>query len=176
MTPFSFSFFFLPFPFTCSKFAILRRRKLWTIGQRIDLVDYVASSFSYKIFLRWRFCFFSKEKHVIFLGCPYPYHFICEVRNVAFFSAIYISSTYQLINYFWYWQVKQNCRIFAENASERLNLLVKAFCEEDNTSALALISQSKSMAVTGTKLLPSITSKQVSKYPFLNFWFFIDTY
>lgn len=59
-------------------------------------------------------------------------------------------------------QVKQNCKLFAENASERFNLFVKAFTAEDNSSALAFISQAKSLVKTGSKLLQDIKTKQVS--------------
>ncbi|KAK3033950.1 hypothetical protein RJ639_034114 [Escallonia herrerae] len=57
-------------------------------------------------------------------------------------------------------EVKENSKLFAENASGRLKLFVKAFCAEDNTSAQALISQAKSLAVSGTKHLQSIKCKQ----------------
>ncbi|KAL8115715.1 hypothetical protein AgCh_022275 [Apium graveolens] len=57
-------------------------------------------------------------------------------------------------------QVKQSCKLIAENYSERLKLLVKALCEEDKKSALAFMSQAKSMSSTGTKLLQHIKSKQ----------------
>lgn len=59
-------------------------------------------------------------------------------------------------------QVKQNCKLFAENASERFNLFVKAFTAEDNSCALAFISQAKSLVKTGSKLLQGIKTKQVS--------------
>lgn len=49
-----------------------------------------------------------------------------------------------------------------ENATERINLFVKAFSAEDNTSALALISQAKSLVNNGPKLLQAIKSKQVT--------------
>ncbi|KAL2545530.1 hypothetical protein Fot_14763 [Forsythia ovata] len=58
--------------------------------------------------------------------------------------------------------VTENCKLFAENASERLKLFVKAFLAEDNTSRQALISQEKSLSLSGTKLLQSIKSKQES--------------
>ncbi|XP_016459250.1 uncharacterized protein LOC107782829 [Nicotiana tabacum] len=67
-------------------------------------------------------------------------------------------------------EVKQNCKLFAENASERFNLFVKAFSAEDNTSALAFISQAKSLVSTGAKLLQRIKTKQESmkweRFPF----------
>ncbi|XP_060197225.1 uncharacterized protein LOC132626382 [Lycium barbarum] len=59
-------------------------------------------------------------------------------------------------------EVKRNCKLFAENASERFNLFVKAFSAEDNTCALAFISQAKSLIKTGSKLLQSIKTKQES--------------
>lgn len=58
-------------------------------------------------------------------------------------------------------QVKKNCKLFAENALERFNLFVKAFSAEDNISTLAFISQAKSLVSTGAKLLQRIKTKQV---------------
>ncbi|CAN4098858.1 unnamed protein product [Withania somnifera] len=67
-------------------------------------------------------------------------------------------------------EVKQNCKLFAENASERFNLFVKAFSSEDNTCALAFISQAKSLVKTGSNLLQGIKIKQESmkweRFPF----------
>ncbi|KAG6629236.1 hypothetical protein CIPAW_14G070500 [Carya illinoinensis] len=60
------------------------------------------------------------------------------------------------------YQVKQNCKLLSENASERLKLFVRAFCAENSTSALASISQTKSLDGTGTKLLSSIKRHQGS--------------
>ncbi|XP_031111691.1 uncharacterized protein LOC116015681 [Ipomoea triloba] len=66
-------------------------------------------------------------------------------------------------------EVKHNCHLFAENVSQRLNLLVKAFSAEDNASALSLVSQAKSLNASGAKLLQNIKSKQESmqweRYP-----------
>ncbi|KAI5322043.1 hypothetical protein L3X38_031115 [Prunus dulcis] len=59
-------------------------------------------------------------------------------------------------------EVKQNAKLLGENASERLKLFVKAFCAEDNTSALASISQAKSLAATATKLFQTIKRHQES--------------
>lgn len=81
---------------------------------------------------------------VLALFFPYPYLACCEV--------------------------KQNCKLFAENASERFNLFVKAFSAEDNSCALAFISQAKSLDKTGSKLLQGIKTKQESmkweRFPF----------
>ncbi|KDP44214.1 hypothetical protein JCGZ_05681 [Jatropha curcas] len=60
------------------------------------------------------------------------------------------------------WEVKENCKLLVENASERLKLYVKAFCEQDSALALSSISQSKSLAIAGTKLLQSIKRYQGS--------------
>ncbi|KAK2643134.1 hypothetical protein Ddye_024897 [Dipteronia dyeriana] len=59
-------------------------------------------------------------------------------------------------------EVKQNSKQLAENVSERLKLYVKAFCAEDNTSALASISQAKSLAIGATKLFQNIKRYQES--------------
>ncbi|XP_038717511.1 uncharacterized protein LOC120010750 [Tripterygium wilfordii] len=67
-------------------------------------------------------------------------------------------------------EVKQNCKLLADNDSERLKLLVKAFCAEDNILAQESVSQAKYLTVTGTKLLQSIKRYQESmkweKLPF----------
>ncbi|XP_060168913.1 uncharacterized protein LOC132599617 [Lycium barbarum] len=67
-------------------------------------------------------------------------------------------------------EVKEKSRLFVENAAERINLFVKAFSAEDNTSALALILQAKSLVNNGPKLLQAIKSKQESmkweRFPF----------
>lgn len=55
------------------------------------------------------------------------------------------------------------CRSYAENASERLNLLVKALCAKDNTTALEFILEAKSLLIPGAKLLSSIKQKQVTE-------------
>ncbi|XP_011042678.1 PREDICTED: uncharacterized protein LOC105138325 [Populus euphratica] len=60
------------------------------------------------------------------------------------------------------WELKLNCERLAENVSERLNLYVKAFCAEDNALALTSISQARSLAVAGAKLLQCITRYQES--------------
>ncbi|KAL6203220.1 hypothetical protein ACLB2K_026923 [Fragaria x ananassa] len=59
-------------------------------------------------------------------------------------------------------EVKQNSKLLVENASERLKLFVKAFFAEDNASALASISQTKSLASTATKLFQTIKRHQES--------------
>lgn len=60
-------------------------------------------------------------------------------------------------------QVKQKSKLLAENAAERQKLFVQAFCAEDGTSPLALISQAKSCG-TGTKFFQSIKTHQVSNF------------
>lgn len=59
-------------------------------------------------------------------------------------------------------QVNQNYMLLTKNTLKRMKLLVKAICEEDMTSTLALISHAKSMVTTRTKLLQAITRLQVS--------------
>ncbi|RVW66150.1 hypothetical protein CK203_007342 [Vitis vinifera] len=60
------------------------------------------------------------------------------------------------------YEVKQKCKLFAENASERLKLFVKAFCAEDHASALSSIAQAKRFAVAGAKLHHSVKRRQGS--------------
>ncbi|XP_051151721.1 uncharacterized protein LOC127265775 isoform X2 [Andrographis paniculata] len=59
-------------------------------------------------------------------------------------------------------EVKENCKLCIENASERLTLYIKAYTAEDMALAKGLISQAKSLSNTGNKLLKSIKSKQES--------------
>ncbi|KAI9153146.1 hypothetical protein LWI28_006704 [Acer negundo] len=59
-----------------------------------------------------------------------------------------------------YYEVKKTCRLYAENASQRLNLFVKAFCAQNNTAAQDLISESKSLFKAVAKLLVNIKNKQ----------------
>ncbi|GFP98086.1 hypothetical protein PHJA_001952700 [Phtheirospermum japonicum] len=60
------------------------------------------------------------------------------------------------------WEVRENCKHYNENASERLKLYVKAFTAEDKTYPKALISQAKSLNKPANKFLQSIKSKQES--------------
>ncbi|KAL3839549.1 hypothetical protein ACJIZ3_024140 [Penstemon smallii] len=55
-----------------------------------------------------------------------------------------------------YYKVGKLCRIYAENASERMNLYFRAFKSNDNRTKLELISEAKPVAETGTKLMQSI--------------------
>ncbi|XVE79612.1 hypothetical protein DITRI_Ditri14bG0072300 [Diplodiscus trichospermus] len=67
-------------------------------------------------------------------------------------------------------EAKKNCKLLAENGSERLKLLVKALCAEDKAAAAASISQAKLLSAAATKLLQSIKRFQGSviweKLPF----------
>ncbi|XWS53151.1 hypothetical protein CRYUN_Cryun11dG0133100 [Craigia yunnanensis] len=67
-------------------------------------------------------------------------------------------------------EAKKNCRLLAENDSERLKLFVKALCAEDKAVASASISQAKLLTAAATKLLQSIKRFQESvkweKLPF----------
>ncbi|MCL7042469.1 hypothetical protein MKW94_016052 [Papaver nudicaule] len=57
-------------------------------------------------------------------------------------------------------EVRNKNLLFKENFSERLNLFVNAFCAENKASALASVSQAKSLARTGSSLLQNIKIKQ----------------
>ncbi|XP_057953781.1 uncharacterized protein LOC131148061 [Malania oleifera] len=58
------------------------------------------------------------------------------------------------------YEVKEICKQFAGNASERLKLFVKAFCAKNHAAALESLSHAKSLAVIGSKLLQRIKLKQ----------------
>lgn len=60
-------------------------------------------------------------------------------------------------------QVRKACRLYAENASQRFNVLVKAFCAKDKTTAVDSILEAKSLLTAGARLLLSIKDKEVSE-------------
>ena len=66
------------------------------------------------------------------------------------------------------WQVKQKCELFAENASERVKLFVKAFCADDHSSALPSLAQAKRLAAAGAKFIQSVKRREVSSLTSLN--------
>ncbi|KAL2481528.1 Fusaric acid resistance protein [Abeliophyllum distichum] len=53
-------------------------------------------------------------------------------------------------------EVRKLCRVYAANASERMNLYLKAFSAHSNQTKMELISQAKPFAETGSKILHSI--------------------
>ncbi|CAA0829805.1 Unknown protein [Striga hermonthica] len=53
-------------------------------------------------------------------------------------------------------KVKKLCRLYAENATQRIDLYLRAFISRDHHTKLELISQAKPLAETGAKLLQSI--------------------
>ncbi|GLT92523.1 hypothetical protein SLE2022_103570 [Rubroshorea leprosula] len=57
-------------------------------------------------------------------------------------------------------EVRRACRIYAENASQRLNLLVEAFSAQDNRVALDFLTEARDLAKTGVMLLENIRDKQ----------------
>ncbi|KAG6387789.1 hypothetical protein SASPL_152983 [Salvia splendens] len=61
-----------------------------------------------------------------------------------------------------YWQVTENCKLYIDNASERLKLFVRAFSAEDKSSPKILICQAKSLNKAANKFLHCIKSKQES--------------
>ncbi|CAM8975447.1 unnamed protein product [Rhodiola kirilowii] len=61
------------------------------------------------------------------------------------------------------YQVKNKSQIYAENASQRLELYVKAYCRDhEGSSETSSITQAKSLSVTGQKLLHGIKHMQES--------------
>lgn len=67
----------------------------------------------------------------------------------------------ELISFVVFIQAKKNCKLLAENCSERLKLFVKAVCAEDKAAASASISQAKLLTAAATKLHQSIKRFQV---------------
>ncbi|XVE96855.1 hypothetical protein REPUB_Repub02eG0259300 [Reevesia pubescens] len=71
-----------------------------------------------------------------------------------------------------YREVRKTFRLYAENASNRLNLLVEAFCSKDNMAALNLMTEARLFSKTGAKLLRSIKDKHegmLREKPWLRF-------
>jgi len=58
--------------------------------------------------------------------------------------------------------VNKNYKLLTNNVLKRLKLLVKVISEEENTSALGLISRAKSLATKRTKILFTIMRYLVS--------------
>ncbi|CAI0474944.1 unnamed protein product [Linum tenue] len=58
--------------------------------------------------------------------------------------------------------VKKNCKLAAENASERLKLYVKASCADDKASASASLTRAKALASDAPKFLQKIRLHQES--------------
>ncbi|KAI3447679.1 hypothetical protein Pfo_004344 [Paulownia fortunei] len=54
------------------------------------------------------------------------------------------------------YKVEKLCQLYAENASQRMNIYLRAFSARDNHKKMELTSQAKPLAETGAKLLQSI--------------------
>ncbi|KAK6126153.1 hypothetical protein DH2020_040131 [Rehmannia glutinosa] len=54
------------------------------------------------------------------------------------------------------YKVRKLCRVYADNASMRISIYLRAFTAPDNHTKMELISQAKPLAETGAKLLESI--------------------
>ncbi|KAL6503175.1 hypothetical protein OROHE_023804 [Orobanche hederae] len=61
------------------------------------------------------------------------------------------------------YEVRKLCRVYAENASQRINLYLRAFGARDCHTKMELISQAKPLAETGDKLLQCIRILQIEK-------------
>ncbi|XP_058215110.1 uncharacterized protein LOC131326369 [Rhododendron vialii] len=61
-----------------------------------------------------------------------------------------------------YAEVNKLSRLYTQNASERISLLMKAFSAQNTTIALETVSQAKPLQETGAKLLQSIKLRQES--------------
>lgn len=76
-------------------------------------------------------------------------HEICMAQNSHVF--------FSLVEF----QVTENCRLYIDNASQRLKLFIRAFSAEDKSSPKALICQAKCLNKPANKFLHCIGSKQV---------------
>ncbi|KAH7553667.1 hypothetical protein JRO89_XS12G0040200 [Xanthoceras sorbifolium] len=100
----------------------------------------------------------------------HPVHVASSTALGAFASVLAMLLPYPRLAYY---EVKKTCRLYAQNASERLNLFVKAFSAQDNTAAQDLISDAKFLFRAGAKLLLSIKDKQEGmlwERPQIRFW------
>ncbi|KAF5953778.1 hypothetical protein HYC85_006634 [Camellia sinensis] len=82
-----------------------------------------------------------------------PIHVASSTTLGALASLLALLLPYPRLAHF---QVKKLCRLYAENASQRINLYMKAFSAQDNITALDAISQAKPFTETGTKLLQTV--------------------
>lgn len=64
-------------------------------------------------------------------------------------------------------QVRELYGVYAENASQRMNIYLRAFIAADEYTKMELISQAKPLVETGAKLLQSIKILQVNYQTFL---------
>ncbi|GAV62708.1 FUSC_2 domain-containing protein [Cephalotus follicularis] len=87
----------------------------------------------------------------------HPLHVACSTALGAFASVLAMLFPFPRLAYY---EVSKTCRLYAENASERLNLLVKAFTAQDNPTALDFVFKSKLISETGAKHLQSIKKNQ----------------
>lgn len=70
--------------------------------------------------------------------------------------------TYNIVNIDLLWQVKKLYQIYAESATGRINLYLKAIHTQDDQITMELIYQTKPFTDTGTKLLDTIKFLEVS--------------
>ncbi|KAG5582900.1 hypothetical protein H5410_053527 [Solanum commersonii] len=67
-----------------------------------------------------------------------------------------------------YFEVRKLYGMYAENASERLNLYIKALHSPNEQIAMEILSQAKPISLTGSKLLQSIKLLELPKHPFVH--------
>ncbi|KAJ4979952.1 hypothetical protein NE237_010732 [Protea cynaroides] len=89
----------------------------------------------------------------------YPVHVIASTAVGALASVLALLFPYPLLAVY---EVRKKCTLFADNALERLSLLVFALCAQDKISALSSLSQARTLSKAGTKILQSIKFKQGS--------------
>ncbi|GLT38903.1 hypothetical protein SLA2020_131190 [Shorea laevis] len=87
----------------------------------------------------------------------HPVHVVSSTALGALASVVAMLLPYPHLAFF---EVRRACRIYAENASRRLNSLVDAFSAEDNRAAFVFLAEAKTLAKTGAKLVQSIRDKQ----------------
>ncbi|KAJ8899831.1 hypothetical protein K2173_019534 [Erythroxylum novogranatense] len=89
----------------------------------------------------------------------HPIHIACSTALGALASVLAMLVPYPRLAYY---EARRACYLYMENASERLELLVKAFVAKDKQAATDLISQAKLLTQTGVRNLQDVIDCQSS--------------
>ncbi|GKV30018.1 hypothetical protein SLEP1_g38886 [Rubroshorea leprosula] len=87
----------------------------------------------------------------------HPVHVVSSTALGAMASVVAMLLPYPHLAFL---EARRACRIYAENASRRLNFLVEAFSAKDNRAAFDFLTEAKALAKTGAKHVQSIRDKQ----------------
>ncbi|KAI3474080.1 hypothetical protein Pfo_028868 [Paulownia fortunei] len=90
-------------------------------------------------------------------GFMHPLHIAASTAMGALASVLALLLPFPLLARY---KVEKLCQVYAENASERMNIYLKAFKAQDYQTKTELVLQAKPVGETGTKLLQSIRTLQ----------------